>query len=107
MSGTCLHSQFAIELQIAESRIFIDEICRGLVGKDIIPITLHDGLLVKNKDADETYDYMKLVLSSHLGSAPSISVKKFSKPSRELNKETPPKLIDEGLNIEFMFFSYF
>lgn len=80
------HSQFAIELQIAESRIFIDEICRGLVGKDIIPITLHDGLLVNNEDADETYNYMKLVLSSHLGSAPSISIEELGKPARELNK---------------------
>ncbi len=68
------HSQFAIQLQITESKIFIDEIAKELVSRNIIPYTLHDGLLVPKEKEQETYDVMAKILKAHLGKVPVISI---------------------------------
>lgn len=66
------YSDFAISLQRIESKIFIDEICKRLVGEDIIPYTLHDGLLVPMAHKKKTFETMAEVLKKHLGSVPMI-----------------------------------
>lgn len=68
------HAQFSIDLQKLESKIFIDEICRELVVRDIIPYTLHDGLMVLKDRKEETLRIMKTVLKGYLGVEPIISV---------------------------------
>ncbi len=67
------HAKFAIELQRIESRIFIDEICKQLVAMDIIPYTLHDGLLVPKINESTVYQVMCNVLEDNLGKVPVIS----------------------------------
>lgn len=67
------HNKFAIALQKIESQIFIDEICRQLVAKGIIPFTMHDGLLIPKKHKEETLRVMSDVLKKHLGVVPVIS----------------------------------
>ncbi|REE25647.1 hypothetical protein DFQ09_102238 [Winogradskyella pacifica] len=68
------HADFAILLQKTESGIFIDEICKELVNIDIIPYTLHDGLLVPKENEQATLEVMQTVLKKHLGAVPQISI---------------------------------
>jgi hypothetical protein len=68
------HNQFAIALQKVESTIFIDEICKVLVEHDIIPYTIHDGLLVPKETEAKAYIIMAEVLKKHLGGIPVISI---------------------------------
>ena len=68
------YEQFAVKLQLIESKIFIDEICKELVNEGIIPYTMHDGLLVPKEHKKKTLDIMSSVLKSHLGAVPKIKV---------------------------------
>jgi hypothetical protein len=68
------YEQFSIELQRIESKIFIDEICKELVEKGIIPYTLHDGVIVPKERKEETYQVMAEILKKHLGSVPVIEI---------------------------------
>ena len=80
------HSQFAIKLQRTESEIFINEICKCLVENDIIPYSIHDGVLVPKEHENKTYDIMSNILNKHLGSVPVISIndkKKYHQTNTE------------------------
>jgi hypothetical protein len=68
------YNQFAISLQKIESKVFIDEICKGLVQEGIVPYTMHDGLLVPKEHQDKTYSIMADVLKKHLGVVPKIKI---------------------------------
>jgi hypothetical protein len=60
-------NQFAIHLQKVESKIFIDKICKALVTEDIIPLTIHDGLIVPKESRDITLEIMKEILFNEIG----------------------------------------
>ena len=68
------HANFAIELQKIESKIFIDEICKDLVVHDIIPYTMHDGLLVPCEHEETTLKIMQSILKERLGAIPLIKI---------------------------------
>lgn len=68
------YANFAIALQKIESRIFIDEICKELVSQDIVPYTMHDGLLVPNEHKEKTLKIMQTILKDSLGTVPLIKV---------------------------------
>jgi len=68
------YEQFSIELQLIESKIFIDEICKELVSQNIIPYTMHDGLLIPFEHEEKTLNIMSSILESHLGAVPKIKV---------------------------------
>lgn len=68
------YANFAIELQKIESKIFIDEICKELVGHDIIPYTMHDGLLVSSEHEKTTLKIMQSILKERLGTIPLVKV---------------------------------
>jgi hypothetical protein len=68
------HAEFSIALQLIESNIFINEISKELVKVDIIPYTMHDGLLVPKEKGDRTLEIMSSVLKKHLGVVPLISI---------------------------------
>lgn len=78
------YEQFAITLQIIESEVFIDKICRILVSEGIIPYTLHDGLLVPNEFEKRTFDVMCEVLSKEIGVVPQIKIENHK--LEQLNK---------------------
>jgi hypothetical protein len=71
------YEQFAISLQIIESEVFIDKICRILVSEGIVPYTLHDGLLVPNEFEKRTLEVMREVLLKEIGVIPQIKVESF------------------------------
>lgn len=68
------YADFAIALQKIESKIFIDEICKELVTNEIIPYTMHDGLLVPSEHEQSTLKIMQTVLKERLGTVPLIKV---------------------------------
>jgi hypothetical protein len=68
------YKQFAISLQLIESDVFIDKICKQLVSEDIIPYTMHDGLLVPKESMDRTKEVMMHHLREIIGQYPKIKV---------------------------------
>lgn len=70
------HADFSIQLQKIESEIFIDEICKELVGMGIVPYSLHDGLLVSKEHEGVALNVMQSILKKHLGAKPRIEIKK-------------------------------
>jgi hypothetical protein len=68
------HANFAIELQKIESNVFIDKICKVLVGEGIIPYTIHDGLFVPKASTDRTKEIMLEELKKVIGDYPTIKV---------------------------------
>ena len=68
------YEAFSVELQKIESKVFIDKICKDLVGEGIIPLTLHDGLLVPKKDMERTKEIMLSNMVKVIGMEPQIKV---------------------------------
>ena len=71
---TKYYKKFSKQLQRIESVIFINEICKTLVEKKIMPYSIHDGVLVPKEHQDATYNVMIEILNKHLGSVPTISI---------------------------------
>lgn len=59
------HSRLAIYLQQRESEIFIDDLARMLAGIGIIPITIHDSVIVRADEAENAnyiiHEYFKSI----------------------------------------------
>ena len=68
------YNQFAISLQLIESKVFIDIICKQLVNEGIIPYTMHDGLLVPKESMERTKEVMLENLKDFIGACPIITV---------------------------------
>ncbi len=71
------YEQFAISLQIIESEVFIDKICKELVKEDIIPYTMHDGLLVPIEHQQKTLEIMSSILEKKIGAVPNIKIENY------------------------------
>jgi len=81
------HSRFAVKLQRIESEVFIDEICKELVDRGIIPFSIHDGVLIPREKEEETYQIMTEILVRHLGCVPVISINNVKRKDERNNKE--------------------
>lgn len=57
-------------LQRIESDIFIDMICKELVEVDIVPLTIHDCIIVKESELTRSELTLKRVLTDCLGFTP-------------------------------------
>lgn len=73
-TSVCIDANFAIELQKIESKVFIDKICKVLVGEGIIPYTIHDGLIVPKASTARTKEIMLEELKKVIGDYPTIKV---------------------------------
>ena len=71
------HSDLAVILQKIESNIFIDQIVPQLISKEIIPITIHDSIIIADHQKAESEEIMKNVLHQNLGFAPIIQSEKL------------------------------
>lgn len=65
------HTLLPIYLQKLESYVFIDCIAKDLVEAGIIPLTIHDSVLVKKEQADETLRIIKEVFMNIFGVVPT------------------------------------
>ena len=68
------YEQFAISLQLIESDVFIDKICKQIVNDGIIPYTMHDGLLVPKEAMERTKEIMLENLKDIIGVYPKIKI---------------------------------
>lgn len=88
------HSELAVILQKIESNIFIDQISLELIGNNIVPITIHDSIIIKESQQVESQIIMNNVLARNLGFTPIIQVENLNdlefKP-----KYTPLDIADE------------
>lgn len=71
------HSDLAVTLQKIESYIFIDQIVPQLISKEIIPITIHDSIIIADHQKAESEEIMKNVLQQNLGFTPIIQSEKL------------------------------
>lgn len=100
------YEQFAISLQIIESEIFIDKICRILVDEGILPYTLHDGLLVPNEFEKRTFEVMSEVLLTEIGVVPQIKIESYNAEKVDevpiVEELLPPPVADNTNDIQYL-----
>lgn len=71
------HNKLAICLQNIESEIFIQRISKRLVEAGIVPLTIHDSVIVLQKDRQQTLDIMSSVYFELLRDVPEFSCGKL------------------------------
>ena len=71
------HSRLAVFMQRLESFIFIDCIAKELVNKDIIPLTIHDSILVETRHKTQTLKIIKDIFQNKIGIIPSFHIEQL------------------------------
>jgi len=61
------YNQLAIYLQQIEAEIFIDNIAKKLTENQIMPLTIHDCIIIKETEVEMTKNIMNEILNEHLG----------------------------------------
>ncbi len=64
------HNKFAICLQRIESEIFIQKICKRLVEEGIVPLTIHDSIIIVDAQKERGLLIMQEVYREFLGQSP-------------------------------------
>ncbi len=72
------YKSLAICLQKIESEIFIDIISKRLVEVGIIPLTIHDSVIVKSNDSDLALETMKGVFKELFNIIPQFEIEKLN-----------------------------
>jgi hypothetical protein len=73
------NATLAIYLQKLESKIFIDCIAKQLVENGIIPLTIHDSVIVPACMQEKTLNIMQSVFKKEIGIIPAFSIEKLNK----------------------------
>ena len=68
------HAELAICLQRMESYIFIDCIAKKLVNNGIVPITIHDSVIIPEGSQDKALEIMRAVFKQKFNVVPSFHV---------------------------------
>lgn len=68
------HNKLALCLQRIESEIFINRICKKLVQEGIVPVTIHDSVIVLSSDKQKAIDIISSVYNEFLGGVPQLEV---------------------------------
>lgn len=71
------YKSLSIFMQQMESYIFIDCIAKELVQSGIIPVTIHDSVIVKREDQQQALELMKQVFYKQLGLVPTLKIEKL------------------------------
>lgn len=75
------NAKLAIYLQRLESKIFIDTIAKGLTENGIIPLTIHDSVIVPAFQQEKALNIMQSVFKQEIGIIPAFSIEKLNKYS--------------------------
>ena len=73
------HAKLAIFLQRFESSIFIDSLAKDLVNEGIVPLTIHDSVLVESKHQDKAMKIIRNIFLENFGVVPSFHIKPLKK----------------------------
>jgi hypothetical protein len=74
------HTKLAVCLQRIESRIFIDTICPQLVELGIVPLTIHDCIIIGASQADYALEVCQSVFEKEFGTIPAFHVETLKHP---------------------------
>lgn len=75
------HAKLAVLLQRIEAKIFIDSICPELVSQGIIPLTIHDSIIIPADQTDRALRVCENVFKELFGIIPTFQVEHL-KPNR-------------------------
>lgn len=78
------HRTLPIFLQRLESHLFIDCIAKELVNNGIIPLTIHDSVIVKAEHQKRTIEIMNRVFIEQLGVKPMFDVKNLNTNKQQI-----------------------
>lgn len=79
------HNKLAIFLQRLESHMFIDVIAKQLVEAGIVPITIHDSVMVPNHQVPKTLEIINQAFINELGVMPPLDIKPVNNPIKTIN----------------------
>lgn len=71
------HNRLALCLQNIESHVFIARICKQLCQEGIVPMTIHDSVIVPEKDIERTLEVMKNVYNEILNDTPTFKIEQL------------------------------
>lgn len=74
------HTRLSILLQRMEAKIFIDTICRELVDMGIVPLTIHDSIIVEAGQAIKAFKVCEKIFKQEFGVVPTFHVEQVKKP---------------------------
>ena len=84
------YKNLAIYLQSIESYIFIDLISAELVSAGIIPLTIHDSIIIESKDYNQAIKIVENVFKTRFGVIPTFHIKPLkNKSMKKLEKRFP------------------
>ena len=69
------HKKLSVLLQRIESKVFIDIICPDLVSQGIVPLTIHDSLIVREDQEDKALYLCEKVFDKYFGIVPKFHIK--------------------------------
>jgi hypothetical protein len=71
------YKNLAIVLQQIESNIFIDQLAVRLIENGIVPLTIHDSIIIRENDLTNAQEIMNQVLQDNIGFVPVIQKDKL------------------------------
>ncbi len=80
------HERLSIMLQRIEANIFIDTICPILVNNNIIPLTIHDSIMVEEKHKNKALGIIQDVFYKRFGVVPTFELQAQKRPEKSIYK---------------------
>ena len=68
------HTKLSVFLQSMESKVFIDIICPELVSQDIIPLTIHDSIIIPRHQAKEARQICEKTFDNYFSMIPKFHI---------------------------------
>lgn len=78
------YTQFAILLQVKESSVVLDNICKKMVQEGIVPCTIHDSWIVETKDVGDAVEIINSFFPEH---PPKLKVDHFADVAARRRRE--------------------
>jgi hypothetical protein len=101
------YKSFSIMLQKIESEIFIDNITKELLENNIVPITVHDSMIVSESEVSKVKDIMEAQLIKYLGFKPVLDVERLIDVKLKKKPLKATKNINKGmLLLDGILFNY-
>lgn len=72
------HAALAIYLQSIESFIFIDCIAKELVKANIVPLTIHDSIIIEREHQEKALKTLKSTFMNYFGVMPTFNIEKIA-----------------------------
>lgn len=72
------HNKLAIYLQKFESNLFIDNIAKSLVESSIIPLTIHDSIIIPEYQKEKAFNIIKDVFKKEFGIIPKFNIENLN-----------------------------